>query len=72
MSYTCCAQPARRERREDSAGSGDADEDEGAEAPGGLLGLEVEMYVFLWWGACNFVDTVSIWLRQGREHRRVM
>eukprot|EP00964_Phaeocystis_antarctica_P057113 scaffold33754_cov47-Phaeocystis_antarctica.AAC.2 len=32
-------QPSRREQRGGSAGSGDADEDEGAEAPGGLLCL---------------------------------
>ena len=35
-------QPARRERREDGADSGDADESEGAEAPGGFLCLVVE------------------------------
>ena len=31
---TCCVRPARREQCEDGADSGDADEDEGAEAPG--------------------------------------
>eukprot|EP00964_Phaeocystis_antarctica_P097834 scaffold63904_cov63-Phaeocystis_antarctica.AAC.2 len=38
---TCCAHPARREQREDGAGSGDDDEDEGAEAPGGFFRLVV-------------------------------
>ena len=36
---TCCAQPGRREGREDCAGSGDADEDEGAEALAGFFHL---------------------------------
>ena len=36
---TCCAQHARREWREDCAGSGDADEDEGAEALAGFFRL---------------------------------
>ena len=40
---TCCAQPGRREGREDCAGSGDADEDEGAEALAGFFRL-VEMW----------------------------
>ena len=40
---TCCAQHARREWREDCAGSGDADEDEGAEALAGFFCL-VEMW----------------------------
>ena len=38
---TCCAQPVRREQRKDGAGSGEADEDEGAEAPGRFLCLVV-------------------------------
>ena len=41
---TCCAQPARREGREDCAGSGDADEDEGAEALAGFFRLVMEMW----------------------------
>ena len=40
---TCCAQPGRREWREDCAGSGDSDEDEGAEALVGVFRL-VEMW----------------------------
>ena len=40
---TCCAQHARREWREDCAGSGDADEDEGAEALAGFFRLVVDM-----------------------------
>eukprot|EP00964_Phaeocystis_antarctica_P036735 scaffold20972_cov58-Phaeocystis_antarctica.AAC.4 len=40
---TCCAQPGRREWREDCAGSGDSDEDEGAEALAGFFLLVVEM-----------------------------
>ena len=44
MSYlTCCAQPGRREGHEDCANSGDADEDEGAEALAGFFRL-VEMW----------------------------
>ena len=51
---TCCAQPARRKQREDGAGSGDADEDEGAEAPGGFFRLVVvEM------------GDLPVWLRGG-------
>eukprot|EP00964_Phaeocystis_antarctica_P021535 scaffold11958_cov72-Phaeocystis_antarctica.AAC.1 len=57
---TCCAQPARREQREDRAGSGDAEEDEGAGAPGGFLRLVVEMG-----------ESIPVWLRGGiRELRR--
>ena len=41
---TCCAQHARREWREDCAGSGDSDEDEGAEALAGFFRLVVEMW----------------------------
>ena len=41
---TCCAQPGRREWREDCAGSGDADEDEGAEALAGVFRLVMEMW----------------------------
>ena len=41
---TCCAQPGRREGREDCAGSGDADEDEGAEALAGFFCLVMEMW----------------------------
>ena len=46
LSYLLRAQPARRIRREDGAGSGDTDEDEGAEAPGGLLCLVYGPYTF--------------------------
>ena len=41
---TCCAQHARREWREDCAGSGDSDEDEGTEALAGFFRLVVEMW----------------------------
>ena len=41
---TCRAQPARREWREDCAGSSDSDEDEGAEALAGFFRLVVEMW----------------------------
>ena len=44
VSYlTCCAQPGRREGHEDCANSGDADEDEGAEALAGFFRLVVDM-----------------------------
>ena len=41
---TCCAQHARREWREDCAGSGDSDEDEDVEALAGFFRLVVEMW----------------------------
>ena len=58
---TCCAQPVRREWREDCAGS--SDEDEGAEALAGFFCLVVEM--------CGeyFVDVYRGRLRERRKAR---
>ena len=66
---TCCAQPGRREGREDCAGSGDADEDEGAEALAGFFRL-VEM-----WGvfdniAGGFGRAADVYRWRLRERRK--
>ena len=62
---TCCAQPARREWREDGAGSGDSD-DEGAEALAGFFRLVVEM----WGVSCGYRGRLRDAAKLGAEGER--